>query len=266
MNKKLIKLFKVLLVLFITISALFGIIYLIYKNTIDLSNKNQDKFDYVLNDSSVNTQTNDFMDFITYSSDQDLDSLTFTIPKDYFYKEIIKIDDFNNESISINRIGTISNPFNKNSIDFYCDLTILDSINMYANGILHFETNSTNGLDIYLDKFVIGDGLPMFFYKEFLPFKDGDLIYSINSDEFELLKKNIIVFDSIENYTINKNTIEVEYSISDSLAPILEYAFKDKISLYSDVLNDIAPILLEIKFGSNSSEFEALLNDFLLEQ
>lgn len=252
--------FKVLITILIVILVLIAAVFGLYKATIDVADKNSSKFDYDFS-LPVNIDENiKFTDFITYDSKVDPNTLFIDIPKDYVYNVIYRIQDIagniNKETgIKLNRLGTVSNAQNPNLIDFYADITYKDTINSYVNGSVRYEITENNGVNIYIDKFVIGDGFPMFIYKAFLPFKDGDLLSTIKADDFDLLKNKTLDLSLISNLKLSSNSLKYSYDYMSNIKNIASYIFGDNIKFINSSIEKIVPIVLELTVGENKEEY-----------
>ena len=252
--------FKVLITILIVILVLVTAVFGLYKATIDVADKNSSKFDYDFS-LPVNIDENiKFTDFITYDSKVDPNTLFIDIPKDYVYNVIYRIQDIagniNKETgIKLNRLGTVSNAQNPNLIDFYADVTYKDTINSYVNGSVRYEITENNDVNIYIDKFVIGDGFPMFIYKAFLPFKDGDLLSTIKADDFDLLKNKTLDLSLISNLKLSSSSLKYSYDYMSNIKNIASYIFGDNIKFINSSIEKIVPIVLELTVGENKEEY-----------
>ena len=255
------KVSKIVFTVIITLALLYVILFTIYKSTIDISTRNIDKFDRDLSVDTIEIKT-DFLDYINYDSKKDKSTLHISIPKEYLYQEIIKIDEFNNElndkyGLNINKFGFLNNAKEINTIDFYVDVTYKGFLNAYITGSIEYKITENNGIDLYLKKIVIGDGLPMFLYQAFLPIKPGDLIYQIDPNEYELLKDNILKLDLIRNVKIDSNSLNFDFDYMSNLKSITKYVFGDDYdtSKIDISLENTIPVVLEAILGENQDEY-----------
>lgn len=255
------KVSKIVFTVIITLALLYVILFTIYKSTIDISTRNIDKFDRDLSVDTIEIKT-DFLDYINYDSKKDKSTLHISIPKEYLYQEIIKIDEFNNElndkyGLNINKFGFLNNAKETNTIDFYADVTYKEFLNAYITGSIEYKITENNGIDLYLKKIVIGDGLPMFLYQAFLPIKPGDLIYQIDPNEYELLKDNILKLDLIRNVKIDSNSLNFDFDYMSNLKSITKYVFGDDYdtSKIDISLENTIPVVLEAILGENQDEY-----------
>lgn len=252
--------FKVLITILIVLLVLVAAVFGLYKATIDVADKNSSKFDY---DFSVPVTIDDkvkFTDFITFDSKVDPNTLFIEVPKDYLYNVIYKVQDIanyiNNETnIKLNRLGTVSNAQNPNLIDFYADVTYKNLINGYISGSVRYEITENNDINFYIDKFVIGDGFPMFIYKAFLPFKDGDLLNALKAENFDLLKNKTLDLNLISNLKLNSNSLTYSYNYMSNIKNVAKYIFGDNIEALNSSIEKIVPIVLEITVGENKEEY-----------
>lgn len=258
-NKKKSNILVVILAVLIVILLLCLAIFGLYKATVDISNNNIDKFDY---DFTQNYPINEYniKDFVRYNSEEKIDTLFINIPKQIFYEKIIKIEAIRQDLIDkysfiINKIGCLSNVSKQNIIDFYIDGTYNDSLDMYITGSIKYEFTSDNCIEVYMDKLVIGDGLPMFIYKAFLPINDGDLIFKINSNDYEFLKHSILSLDSINNIKLNNNALKFEFNYTNSIKQITSYILGDASSFVEKSIETMMPIILEITVGENPEQY-----------
>ena len=255
------KVSKIVFTVIITLALLCIILFTIYKSTIDISTKNIDKFDRDLSVDTIEIKT-DFLDYINYDSKKDKSTLHISIPKEYLYQKIIKIDEFNKElndkyGLNINKFGFLNNAKETNTIDFYADVTYKEFLNAYITGSIEYKITENNGIDLYLKKIVIGDGLPMFLYQAFLPIKPGDLIYQIDPNEYELLKDNILKLDLIKNVKIDSNSLNFDFDYMSNLKAITKYVFGDDYdtSKIDISLENTIPVVLEAILGENQDEY-----------
>lgn len=265
--KKKISILKVILTIFIVIGILLIAGFGIYKATVDVSNKNSSKFEYDFSQIVTEKEVN-YMEFITFDSKIDPNTLFIDIPKDYFYNNILKIRDIASDiqkdtEIKINRLGTVSNAQNANLIDFYADVTYKDLINAYVTGSIRYEIIENNDINLYIDKFVIGDGFPMFFYKVFLSFKDGDLLETIKAENYEFLKDKTLDLSKIKDVHLNSSQLKFSFNYMENLINIADYMFGENASNYSPILEKIVPIVLELTIGENKEEYIDMANLYL---
>lgn len=268
-NRK--KILNAFLTIALIIAILFVSVFIIYKTTIDISNKKVEQFDYNLSTNNYNNYN--YLSFIKYNSNEDLNHLSITIPKDYVYSNLLKINEFSDNisskyDIKINKIGIFSNIINKNYHDFYADVTYKSFINAYISGNIKYEINNKNGIDFVLSNIVVGDGLPSIFYKYLLPIKNGDIIFEIDSNNFEFLNDNVLNLQFIDNISLNKEHLKFKYDYMSNLKDISKYIFGEKSKYIDNSLENIMPIILEIMVGDNKEEYSeiasAIIPQFLL--
>lgn len=269
-NRK--KIFSAILAIVLIIAILFVSVFIIYKTTIDISNKKVEQFDYNLSTNNYNNYN--YLSFIKYNSNEDLNHLSITIPKDYVYSNLLKINEFSDNisskyDIKINKIGIFSNIINKNYLDFYADVNYKSFINAYISGNIKYEINNKNGIDFVLSNIVVGDGLPSIFYKYLLPIKNGDIIFDIDSNNFEFLNDNVLNLQFIDNISLNKEHLKFKYDYMSNLKDISKYIFGEKSKYIDNSLENIMPIILEIMVGDNKEEYSeiasAIIPQFLSE-
>ena len=265
------KILTAFLTIALIIAILFVSVFIIYKTTIDISNKKTEQFDYNLSTNNYNNYN--YLSFIKYNSNEDLNHLSITIPKDYVYSNLLKINEFSDNisskyDIKINKIGIFSNIINKNYLDFYADVTYKSFINAYISGNIKYEINNKNGIDFVLSNIVVGDGLPSIFYKYLLPIKNGDIIFEIDSNNFEFLNDNVLNLQFIDNISLNKEHLKFKYDYMSNLKDISKYIFGEKSKYIDNSLENIMPIILEIMVGDNKEEYSeiasAIIPQFLL--
>lgn len=269
-DKKLSKIVKILLIVLLTISLICIAIFALYKATVDVADKNVDKFDYVLSENHDVDSLN-YKDFIKYDSEVSPNTLSIDISKDYFYKNIIKIDEINaklteNYNLILNKIGIVSDISSSNTLDFYADCINKNGLNMYITGSLEYSYTENNGIQVYMKKIVIGDGLPMFIYKAFLPINENELIFELEANEYQFLKNGILKLESISNIKFTKTDVKFDFNYMDSVNEIIKYIFGNNSSFISQQAENLMPIILEIVVGDNAEEFmdfaELLLPQF----
>lgn len=240
-----IKLSKILIIILIVIISICIAIFSYYKLNIDISNKYEQYFDYDLRqeyDGSYKIE-----DFIGYDKEKDPNTLFISIPKSYIYKNIVKIDElnvlYNNDyDLNINRIGTVLDKNNSNLINYYIDCTYKEFINTLIYGDIRYEINDNNELFIYFETINIGNNLPKKLYDKYLPIHDGDLIYKLNSDNYDLLSNDIFKLKLISNLDINKDNLTFNYDIVTNVKEL----FKDTFNLDSKFANSIIESLIPI--------------------
>lgn len=247
---------KALLTILIIIALLCLGIFGLYKSTIDISAQNLDKFDYNLSDIEDNKEYN-YLDFISYDSENNPDSLLISVPKSFIYDKVLKIhelnDDFNkNYEININRIGFVSNYSEQNTLDYYMDITYKNIINAYVSGTMEYIFTEDNGIKLVMKNMVIGDGLPKFIYESFLPYKTGDVIYEVKSKDYELLENNVLLLDAIKNIKVTKQDLNFEFDYISNLKSITNYVLGEDSKTVDDTIKELMPIILDIIINDNS--------------
>ena len=245
----------VLLVIFILLTTIVLTGFRIYKNVIDVSDKNRDKFDYNLSNSNSNVEY-DYLDFISYDSKNDPNTLQISIPKEYIYKEIIDIKGFADDlstkyGLKLKQIGFSSSDNEENCINIYADTTYKKLINAYVSGTLQYEFTSDNGIKVYLKSITVGDGLPNALYENLLPLNTGDLIYEVKSSDYDLLKENVLDLKCINSVNTDKNNLNFKFDYMSNLKEVSEFIFKDKANEINQPLEEIMPVILDIMFNSN---------------
>lgn len=261
------KILKILLVVFCVILVLIVTLFGLYKSLVDISSKNESKFDYI-STSETNNQEYKLTDFLGYNSKTNPDVLRVKIPKQHFYNRILGINELiqqinNDYDIQIHRLGTVSNATGKDLVDFCADISYKNTINAYISGTIRYEFNSLNGIDIYLEKFVIGDGVPMFLYRDFLPFKDGDMIAEISADNYELLKYKALNLKYVDNVVIDSSNLNFEFKYMENIENIAKYKFGDQADSFTDIMKNVFPIVMEMTFGDNKEEFKDLSETYI---
>ena len=251
------KIFKIIITIILILVFLLLIVFALYKATIDVSDNNIDKFDYVLDNIPNNSYK--IIDFLSFDSIEDPDNIKINIPKDYMYLNLIDMKTFSNElfgneNVKLNKIGIVSNFSNNNNLDYYLDVTYNNKFDAYVTGTIEIKFNA-DSVDLYSKKIVIGDGLPMFLYKPFLPFKDDELIYSFNTSDFKYTNNEIIKFDLINNFRIRKDYLNFKFKYIDNIEYIGKMVFGDNYQYFDTSIKKIAPILLELVIGNNSEEY-----------
>lgn len=261
-KKKKFSIIKVLLIVVGVIAILLLALFAIYKSTVDISSKHEDKFDYNLSAEVIKTEY-DLLDFVRYNSKENEDNLFITVPKNIIYDDVIKIhefaDDLYKESeVKLNKFGFISNVLEENNFDFFADITYKKYINAYVTGNIQYKITDDNGIEMYLTKIVIGDGFPSVFYKAILPIKAGDLIYKLNSKEYELLKDNVLKLSSINNVKVDKESLKFEFNYMSNLEEISVYLLGEDAKAIQAPLQKMMPIMLEMLIGDNQDEYSEL--------
>lgn len=261
-KKKKFSLIKLILIVTGIIAVLLLAVFGIYKTTVDISAQHEDKFDYDLSQEVV-IKEYDYLDFIKYDSKEDEDNLFITIPKEYIYNNIIKIHDFadslnNDYELKLNKFGFLSNIVEENSFDFFADTTYKNLINAYITGTLQYKVTDDNGIEVYLTNIVVGDGFPSVFYKEFLPIKQGDLVYKLNSSDYELLKTNTLKLNAINNVNADKDNLKFEFNYMSNLKEISTYILGEDAKDLQEPLQQMMPIILEMLIGENQDEYMEL--------
>ena len=265
-NKK-IHIIRILLTIITIIAFVLVSIFFIYQKTVNISNEHVEKFDYnLLENSHSNTFT--YKDFIRYNSEEDPSTLFISIPNDYLYRNIIKIDNvtsdlLDNYRAKLNRIGLLTNQLQRDLIDFYADITVSDTFNIYLNGNFKYEITNDNSINLYINSISIGDGLPKFISDAILPIHDGDLVLTIRSNDYEFLKNDTLILNSIENTVKDKNGLTFRYDYSENLENIIKYIFKDKSDSVYTIVEPIMPMILEILVGENSNENIQFFKEYL---
>lgn len=258
---------KVLLIVVGVIAILFLALFAIYKSTVDISSKYEDKFDYDLSAEVIKTEY-DLLDFVRYNSKENEDNLFITVPKNIIYDDVIKIhefaDDLYKESeVKLNKFGFISNVLEENSFDFFADVTYKKHINAYVTGNIQYKITDDNGIEMYLTKIVIGDGFPSVFYKAILRIKAGDLIYKLDSKEYELLKDNVLKLSSINNVKVDKENLKFEFNYMSNLEEISVYLLGEDAKAIQAPLQKMMPIMLEMIIGDNQDEYLELASSLI---
>ena len=258
-KKKKLSIIKVLLIVVGVIAILFLALFAIYKSTVDISSKHEDKFDYDLSAEVIKTEY-DLLDFVRYNSKENEDNLFITVPKTIIYDDVIKIhefaDDLYKESeVKLNKFGFISNVLEENNFDFFADVTYKKYINAYVTGNIQYKITDDNGIEMYLTKIVIGDGFPSVFYKAILPIKAGDLIYKLDSKEYEILKDNVLKLSSINNVKVDKENLKFEFNYMSNLEEISVYLLGEDAKAIQAPLQKMMPIMLEMLIGDNQDEY-----------
>ena len=255
------RIFKIVLYVLLAIILIFALFCLFYKTTINVSDKNIDKFDYVVNDNAVDFNT-DYLEFIKYDSNKNKCTLHITVPKQYIYDKLIKLNEFNKEfndkyDININRIGFTCDENKPNIIDYSADLSYKNIINAYIHGSIEYKFTNNNGICFYMNSMKIGKNIPEFLYKSFLPFKNGDLIYEVKSDDYDLLKNNVLVLNLIKNIRTDNDNLYFDFDYMSNLKYITKYVFGDDYdtSKIDSSLQKTIPILFEALFGDNQKEY-----------
>lgn len=243
-----------LLVIFILLTTIILTGFRIYKNVIDVSDKNRDKFDYNL--SNISDNEYNYLDFINYDSKNDPNSLQISMPKEYIYKEIIDIKGYADElntkyGLKLKQIGFSNNNSEENCIDIYADTTYKKLINAYISGILQYEFTSDNGIKVYLKSITVGDGLPNALYEDLLPLKVGDLVYEVKSSDYNLLNENVLDLKFINSVNTDKNNLNFKFDYMSNLKEVSEFIFKDKANEINQPLEEIMPVILDIMFNPN---------------
>lgn len=262
-----IKKTKNLLIVLSSIILFFTIIFIIYKSTIDISDSNIDKFNYDLNSSNIKNDYK-FIDFLSYNSNIDKNIINIDIPIDYFYNNIIDIENLqqfyiDNYNIKLNKIGLVSNISNNNIIDFYADITYHDLLDAYISGTLTYKFFDNNDIEIYVKDIIVGDGLPSIFYKPFININNADLTYRIKADDYYYLNNNVLNLEHINDIRLKKDSFTFKYNLLNNIDAIGEYIFNDYYSSIKNSINDILPIVLEICIGENSQDYSELF-EYLL--
>ena len=254
------KLLKALLIVLGILAVLCLILFGLYKTTVDVSEKNSANFDYDFSKIIVKKDYS-YVDFLTYDSKNNKGTLFVDIPKNYIYDTIVDVHDVNaklNEkyAVKINRFGTKSSQNNENSIDFCADLTYKEKINAYVSGTLRYEITDDNGVNLYLDKLVLGDGLPSFLYKGFIPIKDGDQVYRLDPTRFDFLKEKILDLSMIKNINVDDKSLKFEFDFMSNLKNIANYVFGGELKIINDSLENIVPPVMDVIINGKSTELE----------
>ena len=257
--------FEIIVITLCVLLILCLIVFALYKATIDVSNKNEDKFDYVISEKNEIERDYSIKDFIKYSYEEDPNTINIEFPNEYFYECIANISKISsdlllNDNVKLNRIGLLSNISKKNSFDFYADATYKDVFNCYVSGALRYEINE-NDIKLYVDSIYIGDGLPKFISDLLLKIHEGDLIYTYNLSDYEYLKDSSLSLDCVSNIIKSHKSFKFNYSYMSNLENVMKRIFKDNSELIIDNIKPMMPIIMEILIGENSYEYGALIKD-----
>lgn len=267
MNKKLRNILIIIGVVLCIIGAIFGSLYLTYKNHINISENYKDNFEYSFtnNSNSNGTDKYNIKDFISYDSKTNSNILYIDLPKELLYSKYIDMKDINNlymdkYGIKFNRIGIFSDEENKKQINVYGDCTYTKyNIDFYLTTQLQYEF-SKDLINISFIDMTIGDGtIPKKLYKSFVPYKENEIIESISINKFEELKDFTINSSNIKKMSIKKDEIALELDFIQTLKDNL------KGSIYYDVIekyiDELAPEILEILIGDDpETHINSLLN------
>lgn len=241
--------FKTLLIIIGAITCVLLLVFGLYKLLVDTSNKHLDNFDYNLNEELTEIKEYTYLDFVSYDSKNDPNTLSISIPKVYTYEKIIDIrslaKDFDdNYELHINRIGYKTNENEKNIIDFYADVTYKTYINAYVHGQMEIVFTDDNGLQLVLKDIYIGDNLPEFIYRSFLPIKSQDIIYELKADEFEFLKEKLLDLKLISDIKIDSENINFKFDVMSNVNIIIKYIFGDDAAIVEEFVKELFPEIL----------------------
>ena len=266
-NTKKSKIITIILVLISILLFISFIIYAIYKSTVDISTKNDDKFDYVLAKEYDNSEYN-YLDFLSYDLNKTKDLINIKIPKTYLYENIIDIKSLtkqleDNYNLKITRIGALSNLINNNYIDFYLDGLYSNNFKLYITGVLEYKVTNNNGLQVLIKEINIGDGLPSFIYKGFIPLKQGDILYEIDPNKYSFLKDYILDLNLIKNVKMRKNYLMFDFDYMSNIENITKYIFKDEKIILNDALKSIMPVIIDTMLNNENQENNNLLDEIL---
>lgn len=266
-NTKKSKIITIILVLISILLFISFIIYAIYKSTVDISTKNDDKFDYVLAKEYDNSEYN-YLDFLSYDLNKTKDLINIKIPKTYLYENIIDIKSLtkqleDNYNLKITRIGALSNLINNNYIDFYLDGLYSNNFKLYITGVLEYKVTNNNGLQVLIKEINIGDGLPSFIYKGFIPLKQGDILYEIDPNKYSFLKDYILDLNLIKNVKMRKNYLMFDFDYMSNIENITKYIFKDEKITLNDALKSIMPVIIDTMLNNENQENNNLLDEIL---
>lgn len=263
-KKKMPTFIKAILIILAIIVSLSLIIVLLYKTKIGVADKYEECYDYDFN-KQVIVNNHSIKDFLSYDSKTDEDNIYVDIDKTYFYKNILKIDDINNKlsndyNLKINKIGTTGNG---NNVDFYIDVDYKDSIKTFVSGTIEYRFTNENNIELYLTDLNIGDNIPKSIYSKFIPFNNGDLIYTLNKNKYEVLNNDLLRLDLIKDIKINKENITFKYNYVDNTDNIISYIFDSDTENIIRVIKPIMPMVLEIMIGSNKDEYINILSTLI---
>ena len=256
-NKKKFSILKLLLIILVIFIVIIGTILIYYKTNIDVSSKYDDKFDYIL-DTNSQIKEYDYLEFLKYDQNIDKNIVNIIIPKEYFYNNIIKIKELAKEyndkyNIKINRVGLENNPNSDKEYDCYVDITYNNSINTLVSCTFEYKINDNNSLDLYINDFNIGNNVPKFIYKDLININNNEVIYSIKSEDYDLLKENILLLNTVENVSISKNSIDLKYNFISNLKAISEFIFEEDAKDANDLIDEYVPIILDLALNNEKS-------------
>lgn len=248
-KRKIKPIILVIAILFIIILS----ILLIYKTTIDISDKYSDKFDYDFSEITINDDN--YLKFLSYDKDNDPNTLFIDIPKLFFYDKVFDINEFKNEvfdkyNTKMNRIGFISNENVDNYIDYSIDCVYKDKIKFYLNGSIEYQMTEDNGFKLILRSMNIGK-LPNFLYSNMLPYSIGDTIFEVKSIDYDLLREKVLLLSLINNIKADKNSVSFEYNYIENMDYIVYKIFGNTDIYLYDVLKEYMPTIMDSIINGN---------------
>ena len=246
---------KISIVLLIIISILFiGFFVLknIYDNHFDIADKYQDKYDIALPYDIENND--DIRNYLSYSK-EDPYNLSIDIPKEYFYSNMIDINEvvediYQMDEIRVNKMGVLSSQDEENTADVYLDAIYKDKLNCFIKANVKYEVIENNKIKLSVSSIQIGDGSYNDLIKKLFKINDKYEISTIDLSNIDLVKNNILMIDMLENLDITSNNINCDYDLQANLNNISLYIFKDENTLMN-LDDNLIPDILDLLFNKN---------------
>lgn len=257
------KINRILLVLFsCVLGALFlvSIFIVIYNETIDVSDRNLDKFDFELNYSHVDDV--EFREKVSYDSNKDFNNILISIPKNYFYTRIFDVYSLNekfsqNYNITFKNIGILTSTM-PNTLDVYMDASYNDMFDFYLTFNLEYLFNDNNSIDFYIKNIIIGDGLPKVFFDHFINIKENTLIYTIDSNNFKLTSDGILTVKDLNSIKANKKAVSCKFNYLNNIDNLFNFVAGDEEYVIEESKDKYLSMIFEILIGKNADEYEEI--------
>ena len=257
------KINRIPLVLFsCVLGALFlvSIFIVIYNETIDVSDRNLDKFDFELNYSHVDDV--EFREMVSYDSNKDFNNMLISIPKNYFYTRIFDVYSLNekfsqNYNITFKNIGILTSTM-PNTLDVYMDASYNDMFDFYLTFNLEYLFNDNNSIDFYIKNIIIGDGLPKVFFDHFINIKENTLIYTIDSNNFKLTSDGILTVKDLNSIKANKKAVSCKFNYLNNIDNLFNFVSGDEEFVIEESKDKYLSMIFEILIGKNAEEYEEI--------
>ena len=236
-----------------------------YKAAINVADKHIDEYDYTTGEA---IPTPDYkLDELAHYDSSKSKNLFITLPKLLVYNEFLKFEDLNkslieNHNVCINKIGYVSDPNDASKIIVSIDGTYKwkKDMNAYCNMFIKYEFTEDNGFKLIFNDLTLGDNVPKFLYSKYIPYKQGDVLYELKSEDVELLKDETIKLSNVLNVNITKENVELEADLLATIKDFITNSFgiEDGEEL-NQIVEELTPIIMDIVFGVNNFDANSLL-------